>query len=98
MRKMNEENVKELKTSVVVTKSKGKHFNRFLMYAAYIVVFVIIAFFLMLSFFAIEDKVVIGAMWPFIFIVIVLIFCSLVIVERVKTESKRTVQRDMRRL
>jgi cell division protein FtsW (lipid II flippase) len=95
---MSEEKIKELKTSVVVTKSRGKHFNRFLLYAAYIVVFVIIAFFLMLSFVTIEDKVAIGEMWPFIFIVIVLIFCSVVVVERVKTESKRTVQRDMRRL
>jgi hypothetical protein len=97
VRKMKEE-VKELKTSVVATKSKGKHLNLFLMYATYIVVFVIIAFFLMLSFFSIEGKVVLGDMWPFIFIVVVLIFCSLVIIERVRTESKRTVQRDMRRL
>ena len=92
------EEVKDLKTSVVTTKSKGKHLNRFLMYATYIVVFGIVAIFLMLSFFTIEDKVMLGDMWPFIFIVFVFIFCSLVIVERVKTESKRTVQRDMRRL
>lgn len=95
---MSKEEVKELKTSVITTKSRGKHLNRFLLYASYIVVFVIIAFFLILSFFAIDDVVVIGDMWPFIFIIVVLIFCSLVIVERVKTESKRTIQRDMRKL
>jgi len=95
---MSKEEVKELKTSVITTKSQGKHLNRFLLYASYIIVFVIVAFFLILSFFAIDDVVVIGDMWPFIFIIIVLIFCSLTIVERVKTESKRTIQRDMRKL
>ena len=95
---MSKEEVKERKTPIITTKSRGKYLNRFLFYASYIVVFLIVAFFLMLSFFAIDDVVVIGDIWPFIFIVLVLIFCSLFVVERIKTETKRTVQRDMRKL
>ncbi|MCK5046225.1 MAG: hypothetical protein KAS22_06575 [Candidatus Heimdallarchaeota archaeon] len=93
-----DEEAKKLESKTISTKARGKYLNLFLTNAMYIVVFGIIAFFLMLSFFTINDVVTLGDMWPFIFVVVVLIFCSLVIVERVKTESKRTVQRDMRRL
>jgi len=92
------EDIKKLETKTISIKTRGKHLNLYQLYAMYIVVFSIIAVFLMLSFFIIDDTVVLGDMWPFLFVVVVLIFCSLVIVERVKTESKRTVQRDMRRL
>ena len=95
---MKEEEATEFKTTIATTKTKGKYLNQFLLYATYIVVFIILAIFLMLSFFSIEDKVVVGNIWPFLFFIVVLIFCCLVIVERVKTESKQTVQRDMRRL
>ncbi len=95
---MKDEEAKKLKQKIVSTKASGKYLNRYLSYAMYIVVFGIIAVFLMLSFFTINDIVALSDMWPFIFVVVVLIFCSLVIVEKVKTESKRTVQRDMRRL
>ena len=97
-KKAKDEEAKKLETKTVSIKARGKHLNRFLIYAMYIVVFCIIAVFLMLSFFTINDIVTFSDIWPFIFVVVVLIFCSLVIVERVKTESKRTVQRDMRRL
>lgn len=95
---MKDEEAKKLESKTVSIKARGKHLNRYSLYAMYIVVFAIIAVFLMLSFFSINAIVAFSDMWPFIFIVVVLIFCSLVIVERVKTESKRTVQRDMRRL
>ena len=97
-KKVKDEEAKKLEPKTVSIKARGKHLNRYLLYAMYIVVFGIIAVFLMLSFFTINDIVAFSDMWPFIFVVVVLIFCSLVIVERVKTESKRTVQRDMRRL
>ncbi|TET28603.1 MAG: DUF1049 domain-containing protein [Candidatus Heimdallarchaeota archaeon] len=97
-KKVKDEEAKKLEPKTVSIITRGKHLNRYLLYAMYIVVFGIIAVFLMLSFFTINDIVVFSDMWPFIFVVVVLIFCSLVIVERVKTESKRTVQRDMRRL
>ncbi len=97
-KKVKDEEAKKLESKTVSIKARGKHLNRYSLYAMYIVVFAIIAVFLMLSFFSINAIVAFNDMWPFIFIVVVLIFCSLVIVERVKTESKRTVQRDMRRL
>ncbi len=97
-KKVKDEEAKKLESKTVSIKARGKHLNRYSLYAMYIVVFAIIAVFLMLSFFSINDIVAFSDMWPFIFIVVVLIFCSLVIVERVKAESKRTVQRDMRRL
>lgn len=97
-KKVKDEEAKKLESKTVSIKARGKHLNRYSLYAMYIVVFAIIAVFLMLSFFSINAIVAFSDMWPFIFIVVVLIFCSLVIVERVKTESKRTVQRDMRRL
>ncbi len=97
-KKVKDEEATKIESKTVSTKARGKHLNRYLLYAMYIVVFGIIAVFLMLSFFTINDIVAFSDMWPFIFVVVVLIFCSLVIVERVKTESKRTVQRDMRRL
>lgn len=97
-KKEKDEEAKKLESKTVSIRARGKHLNRYSLYAMYIVVFAIIAVFLMLSFFSINDIVALSDMWPFIFIVVVLIFCSLVIVERVKTERKRTVQRDMRRL
>ncbi len=97
-KKVKDKEAKKLESKTVSIKARGKHLNRYLLYAMYIVVFSIIAVFLMLSFFTFDDVVTFSDMWPFIFVVVVLIFCSLVIVERVKTESKRTVQRDMRRL
>ncbi|MCK5183412.1 MAG: hypothetical protein KAQ95_03825 [Candidatus Heimdallarchaeota archaeon] len=97
-KKVKDKEAKNLESKTVSIKARGKHLNRYLLYAMYIVVFSIIAVFLMLSFYTINDIVTLSDMWPFIFVVVVLIFCSLVFVERVKTESKRTVQRDMRRL
>ena len=97
-KKVKDKEAKKFESKTVSIKARGKHLNRYLLYAMYIVVFSIIAVFLMLSFFTFDDVVTFSDMWPFIFVVVVLIFCSLVFVERVKTESKRTVQRDMRRL
>ncbi len=85
------------KDSVVKIQTTGKHLNDLYLYSVYIISFSVLAIFLMLSFFGL-DNISFGDIWPFIFFVVILIISSLLIIGRAKVKSKRTIQRDMREI
>ena len=102
-KKMSSDNTKsqeleDKKSSKKEFKTTGKHLNKLYMYSVYVIVFSIIAIFIMLSFFALGENTALFDIWPFIFIVGTTLFCSLLIIDKSKVHSKRTVQRDMREI
>ena len=85
-------------TTTKVVKTTGKQLNNLYLYSVYFVSFTILVIFLMLAFFGFKDTMSFVDIWPFIFYVVTVIAFSLLVIEKSKTKSKRTVQRDMREL
>jgi NADH:ubiquinone oxidoreductase subunit 3 (subunit A) len=76
----------------------GKHLNRFYQITIYFIVFSILIVFLILATFTFEINIQFADIWPFLFLVVILIIYSLSLIDRAKGHSKRTAQRDMREL
>lgn len=79
-------------------KISGKQLNDLYQYSVYFLIFFVLCLLLMLSFSIFQTEVNLIDLWPFIFLIIILILYSLSLIERQKTRSKRTKQRDMREL
>ncbi|MBN1328622.1 MAG: hypothetical protein JXA54_04030 [Candidatus Heimdallarchaeota archaeon] len=88
----------DVKGRIIKVKTTGKHLNDLYLYTVYITGFSILAIFLMVSFFGFKNNFSLRDIWPFIFFVVVLIFFSLILIDRAKIKSKRTVQRDLREI
>jgi len=84
-------------TKVVTVTTTGEHLDQIFLYLTYIIIFGIIALFLLLGLFGLEN-ISLGDIWPYLLVASILLFGSLFIIERSKVRSKRTVQRDMRKI
>ncbi|MGC9778956.1 MAG: hypothetical protein HZR80_06910 [Candidatus Heimdallarchaeota archaeon] len=94
-----QEKIDVIESSKKIVKSvetSGEQLESLYLYSVYTIIIGILLIFLMFSFFAFKDNFSLGDAWPFIFVVVILIFCTVIIIDRVKLRSKRTVQRDMR--
>jgi hypothetical protein len=86
----------EVKPIIKKVLTTGEQQNIFFQYTIHIILLSILSVFLVLAFFAFESDISFIDTWPFLFFVIVMISYCLLLVERVKKSSKRTIQRDMR--
>ncbi|NHK31627.1 MAG: hypothetical protein FK730_09765 [Asgard group archaeon] len=85
----------------IVTKKvmlSGKQLNQFYQNSVYFLIFIVLCIFLLLSFSIFQDDIHLVDLWPFLFLIIILILYCLSIIDKQKTRSKRTIQRDMRKL
>jgi NADH:ubiquinone oxidoreductase subunit 3 (subunit A) len=96
---------KEKKPSIdeaeIITKKakiSGKQFNQFYQNSVYFLIFIVFSIFLLLSFSIFQDDLHLVDLWPFLFFIAILILYCLSLIEKQKTRSKRTIQRDMRKL
>ena len=76
----------------------GKQLNQFYQNSVYFLVFIVLCIFLLQSFSIFQGDISIVDLWPFLFLLIIIILYSLSLIEKQKTRSKRTIQRDMRKL
>ncbi|HUT81297.1 MAG TPA: hypothetical protein VMZ29_08850 [Candidatus Bathyarchaeia archaeon] len=88
----------DTKEPITKVKTTGKHLNDLYLYTVYIISFSVCAIFLMVSFFGFKNNLSLRDIWPFILFVVILIFFSLMLIDRAKVRSKRTVQRDLREI
>lgn len=96
-RKITSKNSTTNKSSKKVVENSAKILNNSFMYGVYFITFLILSILLMLSFSAFSEYSSFIDYWPFLFLVCILLFSSLII-ERVKIKSKRTIQKDMRKI
>ncbi|NHJ47948.1 MAG: hypothetical protein FK733_09185 [Asgard group archaeon] len=88
----------ESKTITKKVATTGKHLNRFYQFSIYFIIFSVLLVFLLLASFTFGANLHFVDIWPFLFLVVVLIIFSLSIIDRAKAHSKRTTQRDMREI
>jgi NADH:ubiquinone oxidoreductase subunit 3 (subunit A) len=97
-RKEKTPSIDEAEISTKKVMISGKQFNQLYQNSVYFLIFIILCIFLLLSFSIFQDDLHLVDLWPFLFFITVLILYCLSLIEKQKIRSKRTIQRDMRKL
>jgi small-conductance mechanosensitive channel len=71
--------------------------DRIFQYGVYVLIFQIVLFVLLFSFYTIGNGLKLADIWPFLFFVIILIYLCIATIERTELPSERRPQKDLRR-